>query len=43
MLESYSSTVRVAHRVATEHVIRQRRIRDRLVNPEDVEAFENFF
>jgi RNA polymerase sigma-70 factor, ECF subfamily len=33
---------RVAHNVATSHVIRQRRIRDRLVNLEDVENLEHF-
>jgi RNA polymerase sigma-70 factor, ECF subfamily len=33
---------RVAHNVATGHVIRQRRIRDRLLNLEDVETIENF-
>ena len=33
---------RVAHNVATGHVIRQRRIRERLVNLEDVENIENF-
>jgi RNA polymerase sigma-70 factor, ECF subfamily len=32
---------RVAHNVATTHVIRQRRIRERLVNLEDVETIEN--
>jgi RNA polymerase sigma-70 factor, ECF subfamily len=32
---------RVAHNVATAHVIRQRRIREKLVNLEDVEAIEN--
>ncbi len=32
---------RVAHNVATGHVIRQRRIRERLVNLEDVETIEN--
>jgi RNA polymerase sigma-70 factor, ECF subfamily len=33
---------RVAHNVATAHVIRQRRFRDRLVNLEDFEAIESF-
>jgi RNA polymerase sigma-70 factor, ECF subfamily len=33
---------RVAHNVATAHVIRHRRIRERLVTLEDVEAIENF-
>jgi RNA polymerase sigma-70 factor, ECF subfamily len=33
---------RVAHNVATSHVIRQRRIRDRLVNLEDIENTEHF-
>jgi RNA polymerase sigma-70 factor, ECF subfamily len=32
---------RVAHNVATAHVIRQRRIRERLVTVEDVETVEN--
>jgi RNA polymerase sigma-70 factor, ECF subfamily len=32
---------RVAHNVATTHVIRQRRIRETLVNLEDVETVEN--
>ena len=32
---------RVAHNVATGHVIRQRRLRERLVNLEDVEMIEN--
>jgi len=32
---------RVAHNVATAHVIRRRRIRERLVNLEDVETIEN--
>lgn len=32
---------RVAHNVATGHVIRQRRIRERLLNLEDVETIEN--
>jgi RNA polymerase sigma-70 factor, ECF subfamily len=32
---------RVAHNVATAHVIRQRRIRERLVTVEDVETIEN--
>jgi RNA polymerase sigma-70 factor, ECF subfamily len=33
---------RVAHNVATAHVIRQRRIRERLVDVEDVDAIEDF-
>lgn len=33
---------RVAHNVAAGHVIRQRRMREKLVNLEDVEAIENF-
>src|SRR5208283_1677969 len=32
---------RVAHNVATGHVIRQRRIRDRLVSVEDIETIED--
>jgi RNA polymerase sigma-70 factor (ECF subfamily) len=32
---------RVAHNVATAHVIRQRRLRDRLVNLEDVETLDS--
>lgn len=32
---------RVAHNVATAHVIRQRRIRDKLVNLEDLETLED--
>jgi RNA polymerase sigma-70 factor (ECF subfamily) len=33
---------RVAHNVAAAHVIRQRRMREKLVNLEDVEAIESF-
>lgn len=32
---------RVAHNVATEHVIRQRRVRDQLVSVEDIENAED--